>query len=284
MTISDTPYGKRALQTISEILRTRRFLELEHQLREELFLARFQWPAFIEWDAHFKAKGPLPGYWPSPEAMDLTQEFEDILTGRNEHHRSDLSNVLSNRWAFPRNELEERFGQATVAALVKQQLCHLITDPHEKLEFIPLMRLRVIQRALRTPARRRKVDVISDIRTAADTVTVGTLLGEEDRGDFVLFEGQRALTLSHWIRERESLVNLYLLTVRTFTDSVEEILTFGSERGGLCISVTESPDRCHICRPHHLKKVTDWQKHVPPFHPGCTCHVFPGYLKHLFEK
>lgn len=284
LTISDTPYGKRAFEIISDVLRTRRFLDSERDLREALFLARFRWLAFIEWDAHFRSKRSPPAYWPSSVASDVAEEQEDVLSGEDESQRSDLANVLSSRWAFPKTEVDRRFGHTTVAGLLKHRVCLLVSDACEKLEFIPLTRLRMIQRELQTPPRRKKADIISDLKSVVDASALGAMLGEMDRADYVLFGGRRALALAHWIRERASLVNLYLLTVRTFVGSVEQILTFGSERGGVYISVTEWPDRCRICGPYHLKKVTSWDRHVPPFHPGCTCNVLPSSLKHVFEK
>jgi hypothetical protein len=284
LSIADTPQGKRAFETTSEVLRSRRFLELENELREALFLADFRWSLFLPWDGKFKAAGFAPAYWPASTALDLVPEFELVLKASNQNLRADLSSVLCNPWAFPKSDVERRFGYSTMAGLIEHQICRVITDPHEKLHFIPIDRLRGIQRVLGTPRRRKKAQLISDIEGAADATTLRSLLLEDERGDFILSGGDRALALADWIHNRECLVSLYLITLRTFLNSLEQILSFGSDPGGLYVSAADWPEGCPFCKRMHLRKVTSYERDVPPFHPGCTCNVLPIYLKRVMER
>jgi len=117
------------------------------------------------------------------------------------------------------------------------------------------------------------MELVERIIAVAGECQLQALLPAEAKDEYVRIVRLLDLLDSDWVMSRRQIVGLYLDTVTMF---------FGNMRGAAYalkvedkVETLQTDTCCPICSPFQNRALEVGRDDLPPYHPGCSCSVFP---------
>jgi hypothetical protein len=282
LTLEEGDSQRRIAALISQALEKRKVEDEYYELRDLLVVTPFSWPAFIEWNRTFEGLCFEPRNWADVDALTIREDWQIAFERLRGVPITALRILLENPYPMPLSAFVKKFGPSALNELSNIGGIRLISETFDKLPHVPLEHLRGIQKRLGTKGGRSRAQAASKIKECATQETVEQLLLPEYREDLVLVDSPVSQVASDWLRQRERLADLYLQTLSRFLRSIQEIQTAMELGSGVFIDNVMA--ECPVCKPRVGHGIEIGKDEIPPFHPGCSCSLFPETLRKLVSR
>lgn len=267
------PAAQRVQGIISTSLQRQTFDQQYYELADLLFAVQFSWPSFIEWDTKFSEVGYRPRIWADPEGLSTNPKSDAVLSILQGLTVAARKAAISMPWPMPAGQFTNRYGADALAELERSGYIARVRTAKEKLQFLSLKDLRIIQRAVSARGAKNKIDLAKRISEIATEEVLGPLLPAGSEDEYILVVGLMDCLGSEWVRRRRQVVSLYLGTVTAF---------FGNIRGAAYalkihdrVETLQVRAGCPSCSPFQNRPLEVGLDPLPPYHPGCQCSIFP---------
>ena len=271
--LQGSPAAQRVQELVSSSLQRQSFGPEYYELADLLFAVPFSWTAFDEWNRKFSAFGYRPRIWPAPAGLVITPDCDAVLSALRSLSVATRRAALSLTYPMPAGLFKQKYGTDTLDELDRSGHIEWSRTPAEKLRFLSLSQLRNIQKSISARGARNKAELAERISAVTDEHTLQALLPTEAKEDYVRIVRLLDLLDSGWVMSRRQIVGLYLNTLTMF---------FGNMRGAAYalqvhdkVETLQTETCCPVCSPFQNRALEVGRDNLPPYHPGCSCSVFP---------
>ncbi len=271
--LQGSPAAQRVQELVSSSLQRQSFGPEYYELADLLFTVPFSWTAFDEWNRKFSALGYKPRMWPAPVGLVITPDCDAVLSSLRSLSVGTRKAAISWTYPMPAGLFKQKYGTDALDELDKSGHIEWSRTPAEKLRFLSLSELRNIQKSVSARGAKNKMELVERIIAVAGECQLQALLPAEAKDEYVRIVRLLDLLDSDWVMSRRQIVGLYLDTVTMF---------FGNMRGAAYalkvedkVETLQTDTCCPICSPFQNRALEVGRDDLPPYHPGCSCSVFP---------